>query len=844
LARKILLADDSVTAQNMGRKILADAGYEVVTVNNGSAALKKVADSKPDLIVLDVYMPGYSGLEVCQRLKEASETARIPILLTVGKLEPFKPEEAKRSRADGYIVKPFEASELLSALTKLEEKIVPRAESSKPGRFARNIAAVEEGRYDRSMSVEEDTSWKDRIMVPGSKKKKAPEPQEEEDPGIYNPVNRDLRTVVDHRGEHPPQAARPQESKLDLGALAPEGLPKDVTAEEIAALAAAAAQIKGSLDPGQDTSATPHLPEPVAASVAQGKAEAPVAERHAEEVKAEVRGQAKSEDKADAKVEAPPVEANVVEVPEVRDSATKAEEKTEAAVEAKDEGKSSPAESSQQDAEKDSKADAPSTFGLPHEAAAEFSVTTPSAAEVTATLAALEPASETSTANSGPAAPAFADEPVTMAAAAGGTTSRWTAVAVALPPEEAAISLEQEMQQEMQKVQAYAAASEAAPPAPVEAESAPAAALTASAPDSAPAFNASDNSVATASAAAKGQESASTESQPEIASASAKPFEVVEQRSEESREIPTAEAKAAEGTTDARAQEEVKTEAVPSAVAETSAESASHSEAASESRTSESVSDSKVSEPSAEDSTPEPIATAPKPEAPEPAAAFQPEPPAPAAPELPAPVQETPSWQATSDETEPAEVKPGDAIAEAAVTAASAEASSKSESFSASLPESESAREESALAASAQHDGAAKDLAPEAVAKDESLGHDRREKRSAREASSDAHRHPESDITATTAAAWASWRKVRESGDGHPGPHSATQSEKSENPPADSKSEAAMAVAAGAEKSPAEASPNPESEEPAEIETIVDSVLADLRPRIVAEISKKMGKKK
>ena len=80
MARKILLADDSVTAQNMGRKILTDAGYEVLTVNNGSAALKKVAEHKPDLIVLDVYMPGYSGLEVCQRLKENRETARIPIL--------------------------------------------------------------------------------------------------------------------------------------------------------------------------------------------------------------------------------------------------------------------------------------------------------------------------------------------------------------------------------------------------------------------------------------------------------------------------------------------------------------------------------------------------------------------------------------------------------------------------------------------------------------------------------------------------------------------------------------------------------------------------------------------
>src|SRR5205814_7071238 len=108
---------------------LMDAGYEVITVNNGSAALKKIHESRPDLIVLDVYMPGYGGLEVCQRLKESGETMRIPVLLTVGKMEPFKAEEAKRVRADGHIIKPFDASELLAALTKLEDRIVPQSEN-------------------------------------------------------------------------------------------------------------------------------------------------------------------------------------------------------------------------------------------------------------------------------------------------------------------------------------------------------------------------------------------------------------------------------------------------------------------------------------------------------------------------------------------------------------------------------------------------------------------------------------------------------------------------------------------------------------------------------------------
>ena len=231
LARKILLADDSVTAQNMGRKILADAGYEVITVNNGSAALKKIAELKPDIIILDVYMPGYSGLEVCQRLKEAQETSRIPVVLTVGKLEPFKPEEAKRVRAEGFIIKPFEASELLSVLAKLEDKIVPRPEASKPGRFARANAAIDEGsRFDKTVPVDEDSGWKNRIQFP-SKNKKVEE--EEDDSSIYNPVNKDLRTVIESK--QAAQAAKAEEDRVDLGALAPEGLPKDVTPEEIAA---------------------------------------------------------------------------------------------------------------------------------------------------------------------------------------------------------------------------------------------------------------------------------------------------------------------------------------------------------------------------------------------------------------------------------------------------------------------------------------------------------------------------------------------------------------------------------------------------------------------------------
>jgi len=225
LARKILLADDSVTAQNMGRRILSDAGYEVVTVNNGSAALKKIAESKPDLIILDVYMPGYGGLEVCQRLKEAPETARIPVLLSVGKLEPFKVEESRRVRADGFIIKPFEASELLTALTKLEDKIVPQAESFKPGRFAKAIASAEQ-LSTVSQAVGEESGWKSRLTIPAA----TPRIEEADSQGSQ-PASAGLR-----------ETAQREESKsiATKSAEVAAALPPGITAEELAALAAAA----------------------------------------------------------------------------------------------------------------------------------------------------------------------------------------------------------------------------------------------------------------------------------------------------------------------------------------------------------------------------------------------------------------------------------------------------------------------------------------------------------------------------------------------------------------------------------------------------------------------------
>jgi len=106
----------------MGKKILTEAGYEVIAVSNGAAAMKKLAE-KPEIIILDVNMPGYTGLEVCEKVRSNPEMEKTPVLLAVGKMEHFDPKDGQKVRADGVLIKPFEASDLLAAVGKLAERV-------------------------------------------------------------------------------------------------------------------------------------------------------------------------------------------------------------------------------------------------------------------------------------------------------------------------------------------------------------------------------------------------------------------------------------------------------------------------------------------------------------------------------------------------------------------------------------------------------------------------------------------------------------------------------------------------------------------------------------------------
>jgi len=107
--RKLLLADDSITIQKVVALTFADEGIEVLAVNNGRAAVEKLEEFRPDIVLADVYMPEMTGLQVCDYIKKNDSQKHIPVMLLVGSFEPFDEAEARRVGADDTLTKPFQS---------------------------------------------------------------------------------------------------------------------------------------------------------------------------------------------------------------------------------------------------------------------------------------------------------------------------------------------------------------------------------------------------------------------------------------------------------------------------------------------------------------------------------------------------------------------------------------------------------------------------------------------------------------------------------------------------------------------------------------------------------------
>jgi adenylate cyclase len=115
---RVLVVDDVPENVRLLEAVLAPRGYEVISATDGPAALQRVESAKPDLVLLDVVMPGMNGYQVCRTLREREETAVLPVIMLTASEGPEK-TKAIEAGADDFIPKPFDLHELLTRVRSL-----------------------------------------------------------------------------------------------------------------------------------------------------------------------------------------------------------------------------------------------------------------------------------------------------------------------------------------------------------------------------------------------------------------------------------------------------------------------------------------------------------------------------------------------------------------------------------------------------------------------------------------------------------------------------------------------------------------------------------------------------
>jgi chemotaxis family two-component system response regulator PixH len=114
-----LIIEDSLTEREIISHYLKQAGVMVSIATSGEEALAKLSDSLPDIIVLDVVLPGRSGFEICRELKTEAKTSKIPIIMCSTKSTDMDKFWGMRQGADAYIPKPIDREAFLRAVKQL-----------------------------------------------------------------------------------------------------------------------------------------------------------------------------------------------------------------------------------------------------------------------------------------------------------------------------------------------------------------------------------------------------------------------------------------------------------------------------------------------------------------------------------------------------------------------------------------------------------------------------------------------------------------------------------------------------------------------------------------------------
>jgi CheY-like chemotaxis protein len=125
---RILVADDNSNIQKMVALAFAEHGIDVVAVGNGEAAVRRMPDLNPDVVLADVFMPVRNGYEVCEFIKKDPRFSKTPVILLVGAFDPLDEQEARRVGADGVLKKPFVPPDPLIAMVTAALEKAPKPE--------------------------------------------------------------------------------------------------------------------------------------------------------------------------------------------------------------------------------------------------------------------------------------------------------------------------------------------------------------------------------------------------------------------------------------------------------------------------------------------------------------------------------------------------------------------------------------------------------------------------------------------------------------------------------------------------------------------------------------------
>jgi DNA-binding response OmpR family regulator len=118
-AKKILLVDDSETILQMEQMILRQDRYELAVARNGKEGIAKALEFKPDLILMDVLMPGLDGFAALRQLRQHPHMSAVPIVMVTSKCELESMENGYESGCSDYIVKPIDGVELIAKVRNL-----------------------------------------------------------------------------------------------------------------------------------------------------------------------------------------------------------------------------------------------------------------------------------------------------------------------------------------------------------------------------------------------------------------------------------------------------------------------------------------------------------------------------------------------------------------------------------------------------------------------------------------------------------------------------------------------------------------------------------------------------